>query len=166
MRAKGILLIVTMLAAACGPAVAQDWLPLGKGQSAVVFLLGGDAINGEIQVREKARPVVAWSTLVGQNAARRFTVKPGSYLVQLDPTAATATIEARPGTIAVVSLSGIARDGGSFTVAHQDQVLPEDVEGSQLGTFVIEHHVSEQALRAVSLEHLGTNLVFVVRPEF
>jgi hypothetical protein len=158
--AAAVLLFAALLLVR--PAQAADEDRLTRDQAAIVFLVSGDAIGGELQIRETDRPVVAWSTLISQNSVRRFIVRPGSYALRVEPNRELRPIRTTGGKVTVVALSAIAADR-TFAVIDQREVAPDALEEGSVATFLSDHHVSPQALAPVSLEYLGRNLSFFLR---
>jgi hypothetical protein len=161
MRAAAAILVLAVLLLV-RPALAAEGDELARDQAAIVFLVSGDAIGGELQVREKDRPVVVWSTLIGQNSVRRFIVKPGSYALRVEPDRELRQIRTAGGKVTVVALSAIAADR-TFALIDQREIAPDALEEGGVGAFLADHRISPQALAPVSLEYLGGNLSFLLR---
>jgi hypothetical protein len=162
---RGGRILVAAVALACGAltASAQERRP-APGSASVVFLLAGDPLSGEIQVREASRPVTAWSTLVPPGTMRQFTVQPGAYRLVLEPSREEVPIAAVVGRSTIVSLAGDTRGGAHYALVRQSQAAP-DAEGGEVAQFLASHRVAPNAAEPVSLLHLGSGLIFVVRTD-
>src|SRR5579885_3649159 len=130
-----------------GAAAAQDIVTLAGGQAAIVFMVTGQGITGDIEIRDAKTGAPVWDALLSQTSVRQFTVRPGDYRIVAAPGAAPVAVVARPGRAILVALAG---ENG----------------GTALPSFIDDNRIPALDYAPVSLDRSGAGLSFLFRADF
>ena len=164
--ARSLCLLATILAMAAttGGARAQDLVKLKADQAAIIFVVSGQGRSGDIEVRDPQHASPIWATLLSQASVRQFTVRPGSYSIDLAPGAKPVAVAAVAGHATIVSLQGGASDG-SYRWTAQSEVAPEQIDQTVLPSFIDDNRITEAGYAPTSLDEHGAGLTFVFRTD-
>jgi hypothetical protein len=163
-RSLGLLLMVVALVTATEAARAQDLVKLKANQAAIIFVVSSQGRSGDIEVRDSQHASPIWATLISQASVRQFTVRPGSYSVDLSPGAKPVAVAAVAGHATVVSLQGGTPDGAYRWLA-QSEVAPEQIDQTVLPSFIDDNRITEAGYAPTSLDEHGAGLTFVFRSD-
>ncbi len=146
-----------------GAAAAQDIVTLAGGQAAIVFMVTGQGITGDIEIRDAKTGAPVWDALLSQTSVRQFTVRPGDYRIVAAPGAAPVAVVARPGRAILVALAG---ENGGYRIIRTSDVGAGEIGGTALPSFIDDNRIPALDYAPVSLDRSGAGLSFLFRADF
>ncbi|MBV9522890.1 MAG: hypothetical protein JO010_08855 [Alphaproteobacteria bacterium] len=159
------LAFIAGLALPRGPAAAQEIVTIPAGQSAIVFMVTGQGLTGDIQVRARQGGVPLWDALLSPLSVRQFVVQPGSYDLVLAPGSAPIPLAAAPGHATLVSLAGVPGDN-LYRVIAKSEVTAGEIEHSALPSFIDDNRIAPLDYAPIALDGRGAGLTFLIRADF
>jgi hypothetical protein len=164
-RRRVTVMVLGVIAMFVGhPGSAEEIVRLATGQAAIVFMVTGQGLSGDIQIRERQGAPV-WDALISQTTVRQFTVQPGTYTLVLAPGKAPIPLAAQAGRATLVSLAGAPADGG-YRIITKSEVSLGEVAHSALPSFIDDNRIAPLDYAPVALETRGPGLTFLVRADF
>jgi hypothetical protein len=159
----GLIALLPLLSVS-RPVSAEEILSLAAGQSAIVFMVTGQGLSGDIQIRERQGAPV-WDALISQTTVRQFTVQPGTYTLVLAPGKAPIPLAAQAGRATLVSLAGAPADGG-YRIITKSEVSIGEVAHTALPSFIGDNRIAPLDYAPIALDKRGSGLTFLVRADF
>jgi len=161
-RRRGLAVVAAAFALPCGAGDAAEIVTLAGDQAAIVFIVSGRGITGDIQVRESKTGKALWDALLAPASVRQFTVRPGDYTILLEQGAAPVSIAVQSGHAILLTLSGVPGNG-VYRLTNRHDAKASEIGGTALPAFIDENGIAPADYAPVTLEHSGPGLTFLFR---
>ena len=147
---------------ACGAATADEIVTLASDQAAIIFIVTGRGITGDIQVRDSKSGKPLWDALLAPASVRQFTVRPGEYTILLEQGAAPVAIAVEGGHALLLTLAGVPGNG-IYRLTNRHDAKATEIGGTALPGFIDQYGLAPADYAPVTLERSGPGLTFLFR---